>query len=259
MGNVIKTIEGIVLKATDYQEKSKIIQVFSREHGLMSIYLRGANEYRHKTYSLAQVLTHASFSIYYKEHGLSTGYSGEILNGFMNLKLNFDKNVFIFHLFELILKTIEKHEPFLTLFDLLLEIMLLVDRTDDPLTQHLLTLAFEFKLLYYLGLAPVIDRCVECGQAKHISTFDPSLGGFICRNCLSDHTNIRFYSLDTLQAIIQLYTKSLDVVIEENITPRMIQELRWIIDEYYRFHLGVTTHSRTYLPPIGETKNHLTS
>lgn len=67
-----KTIEGVVLKATDYQESSKIVQVFSKEYGLISLYLRGANRFNNKAYGLAQALTYASFSIYYKPDSLMT-------------------------------------------------------------------------------------------------------------------------------------------------------------------------------------------
>lgn len=245
-----KIIEGIVLKTTDYQEKSKILQVFSREHGLISIYLRGANEYRQRTYSLAQELTHASFSVYYKAGGLSTSYSGEVINGFMNLKLDFDKNIFLFHLFELLLKVLEQHHPQPTLFDLILEVMVLVDETDDILLHHVLTLAIELKLLYFIGLAPVLDRCVECGKAQNITTFVPDLGGFICRDCIIHHPHSVYYSIDALKNLITLYTQSINELKTIQTNPKVIEELRMIIDEYYRFHLGVKTHSRSYLPKL---------
>lgn len=240
-----KTIEGIVLKASDYQEKSKILQVYSLEHGLISLYLKGANQYRSKQFVLAQPLTHASFSIYYSE-GLNQCFSGEIINSFQNLKLNFEQNIYVYHLFELILKTLEKHAANPYLYQLLLLIMNAIDAGASEAKRALLTNCFELKLLYFLGVAPELSCCVECGRNQAIATFDLYKGGLICKHCLTPQTFS--FSKQTLTTIIQLYYAKIEAIPDlPDVSTEVLKDLRFIIDQYYQYHLGIRTNSRKYL------------
>jgi DNA repair protein RecO (recombination protein O) len=45
----------------------------------------------------------------------------------------------------------------------------------------LLVGAFYWKLLALEGVAPMLDRCVRCGQADGLVSFDPLEGGILCR------------------------------------------------------------------------------
>lgn len=245
MEEVAKIVEGIVLKTTNYQETSKICQVFTREHGLISLYLRGANRYQSKSYQLAQEMTHASFSIYYKPEGLMTSFHGEVLNNFSDLKIDFSKNIFIYHVFELILKALDKHQAMPVLFDLLMNWLNKMSELDDRDALMIYTLAIELKLLYFIGVTPVLDRCTECGKQKNIANFDPYLGGFICRECLHVQQNPVRYSLDSMRILLELFSSSLEDINVPN-EDYVIPEIRQIVDEFYRYHLSLTTRSRKF-------------
>ncbi len=75
---MVETIQGIVLKNSDYQEKSKILQVFSKEHGLIGVYLKGANNFKSSTFAISQPISTAFFNINYSS-GLSSCYNGEMI------------------------------------------------------------------------------------------------------------------------------------------------------------------------------------
>jgi DNA repair protein RecO (recombination protein O) len=240
---VTKQVEGIILKTTDYQEKSKILQVMTKEHGLISVIMKGASQYKSQAYRLAQPITHAFLSIYYQE-GLSSCFSGEVMSNFQSLKIDFQKNVYVYHLFELILKSVEKHQPIPYVYDCLLAVITAIDEIDDPIKIGLFTLVFEIKLLYFLGVAPQLDVCVECGQDKGIIDFDVYKGGLLCRNC---QTNPLATSMDTIKLLMRSFYLNLDELMTLEATKHQVQELRQLIDAYYDFYLGLKTNSRKYM------------
>lgn len=237
----METVEGIVLKESDYQEKSKILQILTKEHGLIGVYLKGANSFRSNTFVLSQPITHALFTINYRQ-GLSSCFKGEVINSFNFLKVTFDKNIYVYHLFELIIKNIEQHHPIPYLFNLLLQVITFMNDFNDINKIKILTIFTELKLLYFFGIAPVLSNCVECGSTVEIANFDISRGGFVCKNCLR---NTQGYSITTLQTLYQLYIADIDKI-NYDIPSKTINELRSFLTEYYSYHLGMTTNSQNF-------------
>ncbi len=239
---MLETIEGIVIKNSDYQEKSKILQVFSKEHGLIGILLKGANNYKNNNFALIQPISHAFFNINYY-NGLSKCYNGELINSFHSLKNDFSKNIYIFHIFELIYKNLEQHQKNSYLFDILLKIIEIMEKSTDIIQIKLLTIYFELKLLYFIGVFPEISKCVECGSSKHITNFDISKGGFVCEKCIDPRSKI--FSVDSLQVLYQLFYQELDNF-NYDINDKIISELQLLLREYYNYHLGIKTNSSKY-------------
>lgn len=242
---MVETTEGIVLKTSDYKENSKILQVFTKEHGLIGIYLKGANNYKNRNYHIAQPISHASFRINYHE-GLSSCYQGEMITSYNKLKIDYNKSLYVFHLFELILKTIEQHKQLPMLFDMLLTVLDRINQTSDLLKVECFSIILEIKLLYFIGVNPVLDYCVECGQNNHIVNFDIQKGGFVCRNCQDIRS--RNFSLDSLKYIHHFFYENIDSIFIDKISQSTIKELRLLLLDYYNYHLGVKSNSSKYFP-----------
>lgn len=239
---MVKTIEGIVIKNSDYQEKSKILQVFTKEHGLIGVILKGANSYKNNNFALVQPISHAFFNINYNS-GLSRCYNGELINSFHSLKSDFSKNVYVFHLFELIYKNLEQHQEMSYLFDLLVKVIQFMEKASNLTQIKLLTIYFELKLLYFIGVFPEISKCVECGNSSHIANFDISKGGFVCVNCQDFRS--RIFSVEALQVLYQLFCQEIDAI-DYNINEEVISELQLLLSEYFSYHLGIKTNSSKY-------------
>ena len=56
----------------------------------------------------------------------------------------------------------------------------------------------RLKLLDYLGIKPVIDKCIECGNTHNIVTISSYLGGYVCRDC---YRNEKIVSPKTISLI----------------------------------------------------------
>ncbi|ERJ13819.1 DNA repair protein RecO [Haloplasma contractile] len=237
-----EVIEGIILKSSDYQEKSKIVQVYTLEHGLIGLLVKGANSYKSRQFASTQPITHASFSIRYNK-GLSTCYASEALHSYSKIKLDFNKSIYVYHLFELLLKGLDQHLATGYLFNLLTAILEGINDAKDEVSIQLYVYMFELKLLYFLGVAPILDRCVSCQTQKEIISFDIDMGGLVCKHCL-DHRS-RYFSVATIKMIRYLYMNEPEVITDlvEDTQEIVLQELRILLNEFYQNHLGIFTKS----------------
>ena len=65
-------VEGIVLSETPYGETSKIINLYTKETGLIGIMCKGAKSMKSMFRASTQVLSYGVFNLHYKEGKLST-------------------------------------------------------------------------------------------------------------------------------------------------------------------------------------------
>ncbi len=146
-------------------------------------------------------------------------------------------------MFELIMKNIEQHQEVPYLYDLLLNVIQTIEETTDFHVVKLNTLFFELKLLHFIGVAPVMSNCVECGSTENIANFDISRGGFVCQNCINPTS--RFFSIDALQTLYQLYHQDFETI-DYSVTDNVLQDLRILLNDYFSYHLGMKTNSSKY-------------
>jgi len=64
---MIKEIEGIVIKEKDYGDTSKIIDVLTKEYGVIGVLAKGCKSMKSNLRSVCSKLTYGVFTIYYKE------------------------------------------------------------------------------------------------------------------------------------------------------------------------------------------------
>lgn len=76
----LEEVEGIVTSETNYSETSKIINVITKEHGLIGVMAKGARSLKSPFRSVTSKLTYGKFIIYYKENKLSTLKEVSIIN-----------------------------------------------------------------------------------------------------------------------------------------------------------------------------------
>ena len=69
---MLKDVTGIVLKERDYGNSSKILDVFTKEYGLIGIISKGSKKMKSNLSGVSTRLTYGIFHIYYKEDKLST-------------------------------------------------------------------------------------------------------------------------------------------------------------------------------------------
>ena len=82
---MLTDVEGIVISEQDFKESSKIINVFTKEYGIIGIMAKGAKSLKSPLRSTTTKLSYGVFTIYYKEDKLSLLKEVNIKDNFKNI------------------------------------------------------------------------------------------------------------------------------------------------------------------------------
>lgn len=237
-----KKIEGIIISEYPYEESSKIIKIFTR-NGIIDVIAKGAKKLKSPFFSVTSKITYGVFNIAYKENGLSKLIDADIIKDYRNIKKNITKVSYATYISELITK-VYKHESSTGIFDLYIQGL---DKINDGYDSSIITNILRLKLLDYLGIKPIIDRCVSCGNTTDIVTISSYYGGYICKNCLKSE---KIVSSKTINLIRGLYYIDISKIKKIDIPIEIKKELDEFIDDYYDRYSGIYLKSKIFLEVV---------
>lgn len=239
----IEQIEGIILSETNYSESSKILNILTKEHKTIGVISKGCRNIKSKLRSVSRKLIYGNFHIYYKENGLSTLISVDIINSFNNILSNLEKISYASYIIDLITQVSKQNDDNL-LFDLLKNTLL---KIEEGYNADILTSILELKLLDFLGVKPMIDNCAVCGSDKSIVTLDSSLGGYVCANCVSDQGIV---SDKCIKLIRMFYYVDIEKITKLEVSNTVLKEINLFLDDYYDRYTGIYLKSKNFLKQI---------
>ncbi len=182
----LKRTKGIILKVYKTGETTKIITVYSKDDGKLSLVARGARRPLSKFVSVIDLGNFAEFVYYWKENReLYYISDASLLESYDSLKVNLSKFWMFNCLLELVNITTPFEEPNYRLFGLLRAGLDTLNKWELEKVR-LLLYGFIMKLLRVQGLAPEMKKCVDCGsKLGNIRAYlNPSKGGFVCPRCV---------------------------------------------------------------------------
>ena len=244
----IESIEGIILSETNYSESSKILNVLTKEHGLIGVISKGCRNIKSKLRGVSRKLLYGTLHIYYKPNGLSTLISIDVINSFSNTLMDLEKisySSFVLDLTNQVLKQNDSEE----IFDLLKDTLIKIEEGLNPMA---LTNILELKLLDYLGVSPSIDACSLCGSDKQIVTLSSSNGGYICKNC---YQNEPLVSDKTIKMIRMYYYVDIKNIQKLDVSKEVTTEINRFLDDYYDRFTGLYIKSKNFINKINQINN----
>lgn len=239
----IKCVEGIVLSDVNYSESSKILNVLTKEYGLLGIISKGCRGMKSKLRGVSRKLIYGKFHIYYKEDGLSTLIGVDLIQSYSNILNHLESISFATYLLELSNQVVKQNND-LSIFLILKSALNKIDEGFNPIV---ITDIVELKYLDYLGVRPNIDGCSFCGSVKNIITLNSDCGGLICQNC---YTNQYIVKEITIQLIRMFYYVDLDKITKLDIKNENLKELHYFLEEYYEKYTGLYLKSKKMLEKI---------
>ena len=174
----IESIEGIVLSETNYSESSKILNILTKEHGLIGVMSKGCRNLKSKLRGVSRKLIYGTIHIYYKEKGISTLIGIDVKNTFSTTLMNLEKISYASFILDLTLQVVRQNAEE-EIFDLLKETLI---KIEEGLNPQALTNILELKYLDYLGVSPSLDSCANCGSNQDIVTLSKDHGGYLCKS-----------------------------------------------------------------------------
>ena len=128
----IECVEGIVLSETNYSESSKILNVFTREYGMIGILSKGCRNIKNKLRGVSRKLIYGKFHIYYKKDGLSTLTAVDIVDSFSKLLTDLEKVSYASFLLELISQVVRENDDS-EILDLLKDTLVKMEEGYSPI------------------------------------------------------------------------------------------------------------------------------
>ena len=240
---MIKDIEGIILDERAYGETSKIINILTKEYGIIGVIAKGSRTLKSELRSVTGKLTYGIFHMYYKENKLSTLISVDVLNTFKNIKKDIMKITYSSFILDLA-HQVAKQNYQTDIYNLLIASLVKIEENFDPLV---ITNILELKYLSYLGVIPILDACSMCGNKENIITISIDKGGYICREC---HTNEKIVDTKTIKLIRMFYYVDISKITKLEISNKVKEEINEFLDNYYDKYTGLYLKTKTLLKDL---------
>jgi DNA repair protein RecO (recombination protein O) len=240
---MVEEVEGIILNITPYGETSKILNVYTREYGIIGIMAKGAMSIKSKLRSSTNRLTYAKFNIYYKKDKLSLLSSVDVINMFKNIQSDILLISYATYICELV-SGVSKQNSNNKIYDDFISSLLKIEEGLDPLV---ITNILEVKLLDYLGVGLNLTSCISCGSKKDIVTLSSEKGGLICRNC---YANERIVPLNIVKILNMYYLVDIKSINKLDIDKDIVNEINRFLSLYYEDYTGLYLKSKEFLKNV---------
>ena len=234
---------GIILSVIPYKDTSKILNIFTKEYGLIGVIAKGAKNPKSPLRAVTENYTYGYFYIYYKLDRLSILSQVDIINPFLNIRTNLELTSYRSFICELTHQTL-KESPEAEIFDYLINGLEKMNQGLDPM---IITNILELKYLDYLGTHVNLDSCIKCGSTKDILTIDGDAGGYICKNCYTNEIRVNPKTLKMIRMYYYINIKSISSI---KVSNEVKNDINQFLTIYYEKYTGLYLKSKDFLNKI---------
>lgn len=242
---MIREFEGIVVSETAYSESSKIINILTKDQGVIGVMAKGAKRIKSPLRVATERFTLGIFSVYYHKDKLSTLVSADIINPLLNIKTDIIKIGYLTYIVELAHQTAKQNDDE-HIYAILKSAILKIEEGKDPMV---ITNILELKMLDYLGVGIDLDKCIKCGSKTNILTISGDEGGYICTDC---RTNELIYSDKTIKMFRLYYYVDINSITDLKISEEVTHNIDKILTDYYERFTGLYLKSKEFLKSVAK-------
>lgn len=243
----IVDVKGLVLNETNYSDSSKILNVLTSEYGLIGIISKGCRNLKSKLRGSSRKLVYGTFHFYYKENGLSTLISIDVINDYPKTIMNLERVVYASYLLDLTRQVVKQSKD----SNILPLVVSSLDKIENGLNPAVVTNILELKYLDFLGVSPVVTGCAVCGKTTNIVSLSPTAGGFICKDCYQDEG---YYSDKAIKLLQMYYYVDLDKITKIDVNSKVNEEINKFLEDYYDRYTGIYLNSKKMLKNVIKLK-----
>lgn len=244
MKKILKT-KGVILNSKFHKDNVKLLSILC-EDGIHSVLIKGVDKMNsgNRKYTIVPVFVEFMMT---DSSTLSTFTEGYVLNNYTSIKTDNNKALTAYAMIEKVLTFAEHIDNQKTLFEFVISILNLLEKYDD---YTVILNIFEIKLLFLLGIAPNLNRCIKCDSPSDELNLSISLGGCCCKKC-SLYNN---YELSSEQTKIfkYLYLIKLDKIDQEflSLIKRTGVNFNNFIDKYYEKHIDFKSKTKKIIEKV---------
>lgn len=182
------TIQGIVLRVTDYNDRDALLTVLTREHGKLTVKARGLRRKNSPLIAPCQLLAYGEFTLfeYRGQYTVNEAHSIELFTALRRDLTKLSLGTYFAQAAEVLS---QEDYPSPELQSLLLNCLYALSKLN--LDEMQVKAVFELRAACLSGYTPDLFGCHICGNQEPVR-FDLSAGQLECRDCRSaDSTGIR--------------------------------------------------------------------
>lgn len=243
----IVDVKGLVLNETNYSDSSKILNVLTSEYGLIGIISKGCRNLKSKLRGASRKLVYGTFHFYYKENGLSTLISIDVINDYPKTIMNLERVVYASYLLDLTRQVVKQSKD----SNILPLVVSSLDKIENGLNPAVVTNILELKYLDFLGVSPIVTGCAVCGKTTNIVSLSPTAGGFICKDC---YQNEGYYSDKAIKLLQMYYYVDLEKITKIDVNSKVNEEINKFLEDYYDRYTGIYLNSKKMLKNVIKLK-----
>ncbi len=251
MASLLAKCEGVIIRSIDYGESAKILTIYSKELGKVTVMARGARKQQSKFAGASQLFNYGFF-LFHIGNGMGTLQQAEVMNGFRHIREDIFKTSYVTYMAELLERATEEKQASSSLFALFSGLLNYIDEGYD---EEVLVNIFEVKILSLLGITPELNRCVNCGVTEGHFAFSIQEGGLICQRCAYEDKYVMPVSVTVIKLLRLFQHIDISRLGEITLSPDTKKELRTLIDVYYERNSGLLLKSKKFLEQVSSLRD----
>ena len=181
------TIQGIVLRVTDYNDRDALLTVLTREHGKLTVKVRGLRRKNSPLIAPCQLLAYGEFTLfeYRGQYTVNEAHSIELFTALRRDLTKLSLGTYFAQAAEVLS---QEDYPSPELQSLLLNCLYALSKLNE--SERKIKAVFELRAATLAGYMPDLFGCHICGS-QNPNRFDLSEGMLECRSCRSMGGGIR--------------------------------------------------------------------
>lgn len=179
------TIQGIVLRVTDYNDKDALLTLLTRDSGKLTVKARGLRRKNSPLTATCQLLAYGEFTLF-EYRGQYTINEAQSLELFTPLRRDLTKLALGTYFAQAAEVLSQEDSPSPELLSLVLNCLYALTKLN--ISEKQIKAVFELRAACLSGYTPDLFGCHICGSQEPIR-FDLSAGQLECSNCRSRESN----------------------------------------------------------------------
>jgi len=230
------TTEGIVLKTQALGDTSRIVTVYTRDHGLRKVVAKGARKTPSRFGFALEPLSRSRLVLYLKpDRDLHLLSQAEVLDPLGSRISELTRLAHAQAALEIVDRLVWGEEPHPELYDLLRQTLDGCARAPVAALPAV-TLAFQLQLASLLGYRPRLDACASCGGAlSPRRLFSAMRGGLMCDACAARDPGVITLSADALGGLALLVARPVEEA-GDYVELKRWGELLKVVEAFLRMH-----------------------
>ena len=247
-------VDAIVLKHRDYGEADRLLTIYTRQKGKLTVIAKGVRKVRSQKGGHLEPFTHASLQ-------LAVGRTWNLVSQaeaqdiFANLTADLETIGYASYIVELVDRFAYEEEENPQIFTLLKSTLTRLNAGDHP--AQLVVRYFEIRLLDVLGFRPELQTCVVTGEQIQPENqyFSAALGGVVSPQAGKALTGAVPVSVNALKYLRHFQRSSFAEAARANPSDQIYHELEVLMQYYLTYILERGLNTPAFLRKVRRNSN----